>query len=311
MKLQFAISSIKSSKRNLSNPIYVAMSNLAESARQLGHEVIFDDDMTPRGDVAFMFGSVTKRKEGTDRAKQKKALLDANIPTFHFDTGLFSVYVRNKMQSSETYMFRMGLDDCVGTGNFLNYESDSTRYDWFKKAFDFEEHSPRSNNNGPILFLLQSEKGWQYDNLEPFWEYARTVIERIRRTSSREIVLRAHPNPDRRPTEVIAQGFDNVSIEYADRGRASILPSIRSAFAVVTHSSSAAIESIVEGVPTYALDERCIAYGAAEWDLDNINKPEMIDWSKRQQHLHDWAYTTWHTDEFANPQVLEYYLKRL
>lgn len=286
------------------------MSNMAEAARKLGHEVIFDDDLEARGDVAFMFGSVTKRKEGTDRAKQKKALLDAQVPTFHFDTGLYSVYVRNKMQSSETYMFRMGLNDCVGTGDFLNAESDETRYNWFKKAFEFEEHLPRSNDNGSILFLLQSEKGWQYDNLEPYWEYARGVIERIRESSSREIVLRAHPSPDRRPTEIIAEGFENIRIEYADRGRASILPSIRRSHSVVTHSSSAAIESIVEGVPTYTLDERCIAYDACENDLTKIES-QQFDWSKRQQQLNNWAYTTWHTDEFANPQVLEYYLKRI
>jgi len=311
MKIQIAGCSVKASKRTLQNPIFFALKMIQKSCEQLNHEVIYNEDQNAQDvDVAFMFGSVTKRKTGTDRALLKKNLLEKNIPTFHIDTGLYSVYIRNNLNVSETGMFRLGLNDCVGTGDFFNKDMDSSRYDTFKKNFNFTEKDPIINRDGSILFLLQSEKGWQYDDTKPYWQYARDTIEHIRKITKRNITIRAHPSPDRRGPEVIKEGFENVNIEYAERARRSVLDSIRRSFAVVTHSSSAAVESIVEGIPTFALDKRCIAYDACENNLELLEDIEKYNWEDRMKNLYGWAYTSWHVNEFENPVTIQYYLEK-
>ena len=48
---------------------------------------------------------------------------------------------------------------------------------------------------------------------------------------------------------MIAEGLKDVTIECADKARRTVIDSIRKSSAVITHSSSAACESIVEGIP--------------------------------------------------------------
>jgi hypothetical protein len=306
MKIQCDFSTIKASKRHLlSNPITAAMHAIQAAASEGGHDVVQDNP-----DAVFVFGSITKRKMDTERAISIQQHRDNGTPIFALDSALFSTYIRNRMNNSETYMFRVGYGDCVGTGDFLNKNSDSQRYDWLKQAFKFEEKEPVVDNTKPILFLLQSERGWQYDDTLAYYSYARKVVKQIRAITDRKIILRSHPNLDRNPTEMIREGYDNIEIEHADRARRTVIDSIRQSGAVVTHSSSAACEAIVEGIPTFALDKRCVVYDACEKDLSSLNELDKIDWSKRQQNLYNWGYTSWTVDEMANPDWLNYYLER-
>lgn len=306
MKIQCDFSTIKASKRHLlSNPITAAFHAIQAAVSKAGYEIVQEDP-----DVVFVFGSITKRKMDTERAISIQRHRDNGTPLFSLDSALFSTYIRNRMDSSETYMFRIGYGDCIGTADFLNKKSDSQRFLWMKEAFQFEEKEPIKDVSKPILFLLQSERGWQYDDNLPFYSYARKVVKQIREVTDRKIILRAHPNLDRNPTEMIAEGYENIVIEHADKARRKVIDSIKQAGAVVTHSSSAACEAITEGIPTFALDERCVVYDACEHDLSMLNNLEDIDWSKREQHLNNWAYTSWTTDEMANPDWLNYYLQK-
>ena len=305
MKIQCDFSTIKASKRHLlSNPITAAFHAIQAAVYESGHEIVQKNP-----DLVFVFGSITKRKMDTERAISIQQHRDNGTPIMSLDSALFSTYIRNKMDSPETYMFRVGLNDCVGTGNFLNENSDSQRFLWYKEAFGIKEKTPKISDD-PILFLLQSERGWQYNDHLPFYSYARKIVKNIRSITDRPIVLRAHPNQDRNPTEMIAEGFKDITIEHADKARRTVLDSIRSAGAAVTHSSSAACESIVEGIPTFALDERCVVYDSCEHDLNKLNNLDTIDWSKREQNLYNWSYTSWTVDEMANPDWLSYYLER-
>lgn len=306
MKIQCDFSTIKASKRHLlSNPITAAFHAIQAAIEESGNKIVQDNP-----DLVFVFGSITRRKMDTERAIAIQQHRDNGTPIFSLDSALFSTYIRNRMNSPETYMFRVGYGDCIGTGNFLNKKSDSQRFIWYKEAFEFEEKDPITNFDKPILFLLQSERGWQYDDHLPFYSYARKVVKQIREVTDKPIVLRAHPNLDRNPTEMIAEGFKDVTIERADKARRTVIESIRKSSAVVTHSSSAACESIVEGIPTFALDKRCVVYDACEHDLSLLNSLDKIDWTKREQNLYDWAYTSWTVDEMANPDWLSYYLER-
>jgi hypothetical protein len=306
MKIQCDFSTIKASKRHLlSNPITAAFHAIQASVSENGYEIVQEDP-----DVVFVFGSITRRKMDTERAISIQQHRDNNTPIFSLDSSLFSTYIRNRMNSPETYMFRVGYGDCVGTGNFLNKNSNSQRYLWMKEAFQFEEKEPVVDNDRPILFLLQSEKGWQYDDHLPFYSWARKVVKQLRDSTDKKIILRSHPNLDRNPTAMIAEGFNNIEIEHADKDRRKVIESIRQAGVVVTHSSSAACESITEGIPTIALDSRCVVYDACMHDLSLLNNLELVNWDKREQNLYNWSYTSWTVDEMAKPEWLNYYLKK-
>lgn len=310
MNLLINTYTIKAGKRhNTANPITAALKNVADGAVACDYTVHVGD-YKDGYDAIWLFGSVTRRKPDTDRAISIAACRKSGTPIFSLDSGLFSTYIRNKTNSSESNFFRVGLGDCVGTGDFLNENSTPERFEWFKKAYNFEERAPTKDANKPILFLLQTESGWQYDNAEPYDTWARNTLLKIREYTDRPIVLRAHPNNKRVSLDFISNGVANVTHQYSEKSRQSSIESIRDASAVVTHSSSSAIEAYIEGIPTFALDERCLGYFHLENDLSKINELNYYNWDNRYQHLCDWAMSTWHIEEFKNPNLINYYLKK-
>ena len=311
MKFWINTATIKARKRNdLRNPITAALHNIAIGLQAGGWNVVSSPVDPGDWDAVFVFGSITRRKLDTERAVSITRCRESGRPIFALDSGLFSTYIRRTTKSSESYFFRVGLGDCVGTGDFLNENSTEERYEWFKKAYSFSEQTPNPNPEGPILFLLQTERGWQYDNLEPYKDWARNTLLRLREHTERPIVLRAHPNHAREPLDYISAGVKSVAYEYGERARQSSIESIRKASAVITHSSSAAIEAYVEGIPTFAMDERCLGYKHFSHDLSKINDLSHYNWNDRYQNLCNWANSTWHIEEFKNPKLMEYYLKK-
>ena len=310
MKAYIDSTTIKAAKRSdMSNPITAAFSSIARGITDTR-----DHFLTPSveaADVIFVFGSITQRKPDTERAMSIAAHRKNGKKILSLDSALFSTYIRRHLNHPETYFFRIGLGDCTGEGNFLNENSTNKRYEWFKKTFNFSEGKPQSDNTKPILFALQSEKGWMYDNKEPYFVWAKNTIAAIRKHTDRTIILKPHPNTDRYPVEWIAAGYSNIEILGQDRTRRDIIDDFKRVGAVVTHSSSAACESYVEGIPTFALDKRCVVYDACEHDLSNINSLEKIDWSSREQTLWNWAMTSWHVKELENPQLIDYYFEKV
>jgi hypothetical protein len=309
MKISCDYHTIKLAKRyNPQNPITAAFNSIKKAVQASEHTYV---DNPEDAEVIFVFGSITQRKLETERAKRILHHKMKFKKIFSLDSSFFSTYIRNHVGSPETYMFRVGYRDCTGTGDFLNKDSNDERYKWFKEAFNFEEKEPRIKNDAPILFLLQSEKGWQYNSMQPYHHWARGVVEQLRRLTTRQIILRGHPNPDRNPIYGIGAGLDNVRYTQADRGRRTLFDDLEGAGAVITHSSSAVIESAVEGIPSFALDPRCVIYPYLEHQLGKINFLEDYDWSWREQALKDWAYTSWHVKEMENPAWIDYYMNKI
>ena len=310
MNLLIDSTTIKARKRDdLTNPITAALHSVNTAALGLGLSTHVGSSMDG-ADCVWLFGSITRRKLATDRATTIQSHRSAGTPIFALDSGLFSTYIRRKTNSSESNFFRVGLGDCVGTGDFLNENSTPERYEWFKKAYNFEEKPPKKPSNDPILFLLQTESGWQYDNVEPYDTWARQTLLEIRKNTERPIILRAHPNNKRVSLDFISSGVSNVTHEFSEKSRRSSIDSIRGASAVVTHSSSAGIEAYIEGIPTFALDERCLGYKHFSNNLSEISDLSVYNWNDRYENLCNWAMTTWHIEEFKNPKLIEYYLKK-
>lgn len=307
-KVYVDFSTIKAGKRyDSSNPITAAFSNISKALiASKNNELVNRED----ADVVFVFGSITNRKLDTERAVTIQKHRAERKTILSLDSALFSTYIRRHLGFSETYMFRIGKDDCTGEGDYLNENSSKERYEHFKSEFNFSEREPQCDNTKPIFFALQSEKGWTYDDEKPFYERAREIIQQLRERTDRTIILKPHPNTDRHPVEWIARGFENIRILGQDRTRRDIIDDLQGVGAFVTHSSSAACESIVEGIPTFALDKRCVVYGSCEHDFSKINNLQAIDWSKREQTLWNWANTSWHIKELENPQLIDYYIEK-
>ena len=314
-KIFIDTSTIKASKRgDLKNPITLAMNNLYRGFVDAGYDVVMSH-INPRDtgrdyDVAVVFGSITRRKMDTERAVSIQKHRLANKKILSLDSAFFSTYIRNSINSPETNMFRIGVGDCVGSMPFDSANNNPDRYSHFEKTFSFEMKKPRTDGH-PIMFILQTERGWQYDNEMPYKDWAREVIRQIRTHTNNTIILRAHPNHQREPLDYISKGFKNIQYQYGERARMSLIEDLTNVGCAITHSSSAAVETLVEGIPTIALDKRCIAYDACSNNIEDVLYPEKFDWSKRSDYFNKWANTTFHVDEMKKPEVINYNMNKL
>lgn len=311
MKIFLNTTTIKAGKRNdLSNPITLAFHNLATGIRQAGHTPILSEHCDVY-DVGIVFGSITRRKLDTDRAISITKMRESGKPILSLDSSFFSTHIRQHLNSSETFMFRIGVGDCVGSEPFRTDTYTSVRFDWFKQTFNFSEKTFENYLNRPIMFVLQTERGWQYDELIPYKDWAKDTLDRIRQITDRTVVLRAHPNQAREPITHIAGNHKNILFQIGERARQSMIRDLQDVSVVVTHSSSVANEALVEGIPTIALDKRCIAYDQCWNDLSKINNPELFEWDGMHHAFNSWANQSYHVNEMKESYVINYYLDRL
>ena len=139
MKIVSYISSIKAGKRyNAANPITAALDSIVSAANNSGGEFVaykHEGTHTVSADLGFCFGSYTQRKLEVERAVLIRNIEAAKQPVFFLDSSAFSTHIRNALNSSETFMFRVGLNSCTGEGTFWNQPLPAERYNAMKKQF--------------------------------------------------------------------------------------------------------------------------------------------------------------------------------
>jgi hypothetical protein len=298
MKIALEYRTIKAAKRNdHRNPITAAFHHLEHGIKESKHELTTVEE----ADVVFVFGSITERKTQTERYLVIDALRKSGKHILSIDSGLFGTYIRQATANPESNFFRVVYGDCTGEGDILFENMPSERLDWFQQSYNFKIKEPKGDT-GDILFIGQSEKGWQYNNLEPFYEWAKKSLQEIRYNTDRKIIYRVHPT-DSTNIKSLVNDVDNLHMTIGNRNRVGIIDDLKNTTTSVTHSSSAALESLVEGNHTIALDDRCIVAKACARSIT-----DQMPWQDRQQHLQDFAYCTWHISEFANPKLIETYI---
>jgi hypothetical protein len=83
---------------------------------------------------------------------------------------------------------------------------------------------------------------------------------------------------------------------------------IANCHAVVTHNSTASIDSCVRGIPTFVTSDLAICWDVANKDLNNIETPEYPD---RTQWLNDLGYKQWTEQEIRDGTVFKRFKQKL
>jgi hypothetical protein len=83
---------------------------------------------------------------------------------------------------------------------------------------------------------------------------------------------------------------------------------ITNCHAVVTHNSTASVDSCVRGIPTFCTSDLALCWPVANKDLNNIETPEYPD---RTQWVNDIGYKQWTTDEIRDGTVFRRFKEKL
>ena len=250
-----------------------------------------------------------RRRDLVERAKKK------GIHIITFDGGILSSF--GNTITHPKHHWRVSLYSPMNNGNFLSDNSPPDRWEMMKNLWNIKYEPWRKSNQGdPILFVLQPKDNWSMNELDPV-QWFNDVYEKIRPATDRPFLIRPHPNHmahiEERINEfpedckvIIGQKFFNG--DEKKYYRFNFQEAIANCHAVVTHNSTASIDSCVRGIPTFVTSDLAICWDVANKDLNNIETPEYPD---RDQWVHDIGYKQWTEQEIRDGTVFKRFKEKL
>jgi hypothetical protein len=325
MKVEIFRRTVKDRKRGNS---YELLYHLKEGIEAAGDEAVIvnedrsgptvEGEMTPTAPMAAMFGyggdkqmhhTKGRRRELANNCRAKK------IPLITFDGGLLSSF--GNVSTSAEHHFRVSLYTPMNDGDFLSDNSPSDRWEMMVKKFKVK-YKPwrKSNQDDPIIFVLQPKDNWSMNELDPI-EWFNGVYEKLRPATDRKFIVRPHPN---HVASIIARKGEfpeDVELQYTQEHfagdekkfyRFHLQEAIANAHAVVTHNSTASVDSCVRGIPTFCTSDLALCWDVCNKDLNDIETPKTPD---RTQWVNDLGYKLWSIQEIKDGTVYKRFKERL
>jgi hypothetical protein len=252
-------------------------------------------------DVAMMIGWVHENSKSSPHLDFRKQIVDfqnrRGKHTILADSNLF-LY---KNTANPKHYLRYSYDGIFpNTGNYCDDVIDPSRWTKLSANLGIELKDYRTNGNH-ILLCLQRNGGWSMGGYDVVDWTAKTIKE-IRKYSSRDIIIRAHPGDKGAkgylsPTNLIKKIGILKGVRLSKDGN-SLENDLNNCWAVVNHNSSPTVGAAIEGFPIFVTDpvhSQCAEI--ANLDLSQIETPNLPD---RQQWVERLAMFHWNFDEIEN-----------
>ena len=276
------------------------------------------NEMEPTAKIGCMFGyggsnqlhhTKGRRRDLVKRAKKK------GIYIITFDGGILSSF--GNTITHPKHHWRVALYSPMNNGNFLSDNSPPDRWEMMKELWKVKyEPWRKSNPEDPILFVLQPSDNWSMNELDPI-TWLNDVYKKLRPLTKRKFLVRPHPNHmaamDERKNEfpkdcevIIGQKFF-----YGDEKkhyRFNFQDALNNCHAIITHNSTASIDSCIRGVPTFCTSNLAICWSVANTDLLKIESPIYPD---RTQWVYDLGYKQWTEKEIKDGTVFKRFKEKL
>ena len=278
-----------------------------------------EDEMEPNAQIGCMFGyggtnqrhhTKGRRLDLVERAKKKGLFI------ITFDGGILSSF--GNTITHPQHHWRVSLYSPMNNGNFLSDNSPPDRWEKMKKLWNIN-YAPwkKPNKEDPILFVLQPSDNWSMNELDPI-KWFNDVYKILRPITKRKFIVRPHPNHvaamENRLGEFPKDGVQVVIGKKFFQGdekkyyRFNYQDALNNCHAVVTHNSTACIDSCIRGVPTFCTSDLALAWPVANKDLTKIESPEYPD---RDQWVFDIGYKQWTEKEIRDGTVFKRFKNKL
>ena len=201
-------------------------------------------------------------------------------------------------------------------------ESTSTVNNWLREATQHRQKkfgitlSPWKNTNKDkfILLCTQHTKSNQWRNMPPIDMWLDQEIAKIRKHSTRQIMIRPHPRSPINPSTVRDLNFKykNVELNYPKRyaqtyDEFDYDTVLEKSHCVISHSSNPGLQAIIAGVPAF-VGKESLALPVANTDYTRIEDPKRPD---RTIWFNNLLYTEYFLDEISDGLPLVKLLPKL
>ena len=310
MKVEIFRRTVKDRRRGAS---WDLLQYMAEGVRACGDEPILvngdltgewrPNEMEPTAPIGCMFGyggdkqmhhTKGRRRDRVERAKKK------GIYIMTFDGGLMSSFGN---VHGPNHHWRVSLYSPMNNGNFLSDNSPGDRWEMLRSLFKVKyEPWRKSNSDDAIMFVLQPKDNWSMNELDPI-VWFNDVYKVLRPLTKRKFIVRPHPNHVVAMENRMAEFPKDVEVVIGQKFfhgdekkyyRFHFQEAITNLHAVVTHNSTAGVDSCIRGIPTFNTSDLALSWPVANKDLTKIETPEYPD---RKQWVHDLGYKLWSEKE--------------
>lgn len=197
--------------------------------------------------------------------------------------------------------------------NFNNTNSPPDRWNKFKKETNI--HIKPWRSSGEYVLIMGQKEGDSslselYKKYDKFADWINDTIVDIKKYTDRKIIIRPHIRNSRHSmSEAIRIAAKHKNVYVSEnltennglQGGEGLQKDLDGAYCVITYNSLSAIESVCEGIPTFALDGGSMIWPIAHKDLSKIeNLDRTID---IEQWCYDVAYTQWTGKEFKSGEA--------
>ena len=325
IKVQIFRRTVKDRRRGDS---YKLLYDFAEGVKAVGDEIeIVNENLTgatQKGEmeitapIGVMFGyggdrqlHHTKGRRHTlvENAKKKGSVI------ITFDGGLCSSF--GNTAGVPNHRYRVALWTPMRNGNFLAENSPNDRWKEMQQLFNIKDYAwQEPKPEAPILFVLQPKDNWSMNELDPI-EWFKDVYAKLRPLTKRKFLIRPHPNhvasmEERRnefPTDCeLIIGQKHFSGDEKKYYRFNFQDALNNCHAVVTHNSTASVDSCIRGIPTFCTSDLAICWSVANTDLLKIESPIYPD---RTQWVYDLGYKQWTEKEIKDGTVFKRFKEKL
>ena len=256
-------------------------------------EQVFVNQQVPDADVAVIWSVLWQGRMAKYRYIWD-SFRNSNKPVVVIEVG--------GIKRNETW--KIGINGINREADFANDIVDGERFKKFNT-----EIKPWRQSGKEIIVCGQHTNSHQWRNNPPMSKWFEQQITEIRRYTDRPITIRPHP---RNHVTIPLKAYKDVSIvrPLPDRNTyddTDLSDRLKSAWALVSHSSNPAMTAVFSGVPVF-VSEASLSYDVGNKNYANIENPEMPD---RQQWANRLAYTEWWPDEIAQGLPWKRIKKRL
>ena len=324
MKVEIFRRTVKDRRRGAS---WDLLQYMAEGVRASGDEPIIvnenmtgpwqENEMEPTAPIGCMFGyggtnqrhhTKGRRLDLVERAKKK------GIYIITFDGGLLSSFGN---VHGPNHHWRVSLYSPMNNGDFLSDNSPPDRWEAAKARWNVRSEPWRkSNQDDPIMFVLQPKDNWSMNELDPI-DWFKGVYDKLRPITDRKFIVRPHPNHVVAIENRLSEFPEDVEVHIGQKYfqgdekkyyRFHFQEAITNCHAVVTHNSTASVDSCVRGIPTFVTSDLALCWPVANQNLNDIETPKYPD---RQQWLNDLAYKLWSEKEIRDGTVFKRFKTKL
>ena len=325
MKVEIFRRTVKDRKTGMS---FQLLQHMAEGIKACGDTPIMvnekltgewrPNEMEPTEKIGCMFGyggknqphhTKGRRRDLVERAKKK------GIYIITFDGGILSSF--GNTITHPQHHWRVSLYSPMNNGNFLSDDSPPDRWNMMNRLWNIRyEPWRKSNENDPILFVLQPKDNWSMDELDPI-DWFKDVYNKIRPLTKRKFLIRPHPNhmaqmikrKNEFPNDCeLIEGKSHWVGDEKKYYRFNFQDAITNVHAVITHNSTASVDSCIRGIPTFVTSNLAICWPVANTDLTKIETPIFPD---REQWVYDIGYKMWSTEEIRSGTVFKRFKNKL